>query len=127
MQAYLLPFRRRWKRSVQESGEIFYSLNMLYGLNHRTITAIQEALARHPGIERAIIYGSRAKGSYQTGSDIDFTLIAPALGLRELLGIESQLDELLLPYKIDLSLFHQIENQVLLEHIERVGVIFYEK
>jgi predicted nucleotidyltransferase len=100
---------------------------MEYGLNTHTIKAIQRVLAGSEGIEKAIIYGSRAKGNYRTGSDIDLTLVAPALGLRELLEIENKLDDLLLPYKIDISLQHQIENQELLKHIERVGAIFYEK
>lgn len=100
---------------------------MPYGLNTPTIEAIQEVFAHQTGVEKAIIYGSRAKGNYKTGSDIDLTLVAPALGLRELLEIENELDDLLLPYKIDLSLCHQIENRELLEHIERVGVVFYEK
>ncbi len=100
---------------------------MYYGLNTYTIKAIQGVLAAKEGVERAIIYGSRAKGNYRTGSDIDLVLVAPALGLRELLEIENQLDDLLLPYKIDISLRHQIENQELLEHIDRVGAVFYEK
>lgn len=44
--------------------------------------------------------------------------------MNDLLRIESDLEEPLLTYKIDLSLFHQIENQNLIDHIERVGQVF---
>ncbi len=44
-----------------------------------------------------------------------------------LLSIENQLDDLLLPYSIDLSLLHQITNSDLLDHINRVGALLYEK
>jgi uncharacterized protein len=40
----------------------------------------------------------------------------------ELLKIENEIDDLLLPYKVDLSLFHQIDNPSLIEHIQRVGI-----
>ena len=77
-----------------------------------------------PGVERIILYGSRAKGNFKPGSDIDLTLVAPSLTTTELLEIDRAIDELLLPYKVDLSLWHQIDNADLIEHIKRVGVTF---
>lgn len=100
---------------------------MKYGLKHKTITAIQEVFARYPQIEKVILYGSRAKGTYRKGSDIDLTLIGKDLDLTTLFEIEGTLDDLLLPYKIDLSIYRKIENADLLAHITRVGVVFYER
>ena len=96
------------------------------GLSSKTIGKINAVFARYPSIEQAILYGSRAKGTFRNGSDIDLTLKGDALTHRELSKIEIELDDLLLPYKIDLSLFRQIANPKLIEHIERVGVVFYE-
>ena len=73
-------------------------------------------------MRRVILYGSRAKGCARNNSDIDLTLDAPEMPFRELLAIEGRLDDLLLPWKIDLSLLHQIDNPALRDHIERVGV-----
>ena len=87
---------------------------------------MQAVFARYPQVEQAILYGSRAKGTFRNGSDIDLTLKGDALTHRELGKIDMELDDLLLPYKIDLSLFRQIDNPNLIEHIERVGVVFYE-
>jgi len=97
-----------------------------YGLKIATIAKINEVFAAHPNIEQAILYGSRAKGTFRNGSDIDLTLRGDTLTHRELSRIENELDDLLLPYKIDLSLFRQIDNPKLIGHIERVGVVFYE-
>jgi predicted nucleotidyltransferase len=77
-----------------------------------------------PGIRRVILYGSRAMGTFRPGSDIDLCLEGETLGLTELLALEGRIDDLLLPWKVDLSLRHQIDNPSLLEHIGRVGVDF---
>ena len=100
---------------------------MPYGLKPDAIAKINGVLAAHPEIEQAILYGSRAKGNYRDGSDIDLCLVGETLTLTQLLKIENELDDLLLPNKIDLSLFHALDNTALVDHIHRVGVGFYEK
>jgi len=97
------------------------------GLSAKTIGKINGVFSRYPSIEKAILYGSRAKGTFRNGSDIDLTLKGDDLTHRELSKIEIELDDLLLPYKIDLSLFRQIDNLNLIGHIERVGVVFYHR
>lgn len=100
---------------------------MKYGLKTQTIHAISEVFGMHPQIEVAILYGSRAKGNFRPNSDIDITLKGENLDLTELFKIENELDDLLLPYKIDLSVYFKIKNKDLLDHIDRVGIVFYEK
>lgn len=98
---------------------------MQFGLKPDTIARINGVLAAHPEIEQAVLYGSRAKGNYRAGSDIDLCLKGDALTLTQLLKIENELDDLLLPYKIDLSLHHALDNPELIDHIRRIGVVFY--
>lgn len=100
---------------------------MKYGLTKTTIERIRAVFARFPGVEKAILYGSRAKGNFKTGSDIDLTLIGGALTSDLCSAIASELDDLLLPYTIDLSIFIMLNHTELREHIERVGVVFYER
>jgi predicted nucleotidyltransferase len=100
---------------------------MQYGLKDHTIKVIHEVFSHYPQVEKAIIYGSRAKGNYREGSDIDLTLAGSDIDLTLQFKIENELDDLLLPYKIDLSIFHKIENSELIDHINRVGMVFYEK
>ena len=100
---------------------------MNHGLPSATVARMRAAFDRYPGVEKAVLYGSRAKGNYKPGSDIDLTLVGEGLTSAQLGSIADELDDLLLPYKIDLSLFGQIGSPELRAHIERVGQIFYER
>ena len=100
---------------------------MKFGLKDETVAAINAVFAHFPDIEEVVLYGSRAKGTFKPGSDIDLTIREHGLSLDDLLRLENQLDDLLLPYKIDLSLFRQIQHAAMIEHIQRVGVSFYVK
>ena len=98
-----------------------------FGLTEQTIEKIGGVLAQHPQVEKAVLYGSRAKGNFKNGSDIDLTIQSNGLGYDELLKIMGELDDLLLPYMIDLSILHQLTHQDLIEHIQHVGKVFYER
>jgi uncharacterized protein len=98
---------------------------MKFGLKQDHINRINEIFAQYPLVEQVVIYGSRAKGNYRKESDIDLTLIESRLSFSELMEIENKLDDLLLPYKIDLSQKRKISNPDLVDHINRVGQIFY--
>ena len=100
---------------------------MRYGLSEEGIKSINSIFSKYNQIEKAILYGSRAKGNYKNGSDIDLTLLGKDIDLKLLHKIESELDELLLPYKIDLSIYSHISSNDLIGHIERVGMEFYKK
>lgn len=96
-----------------------------FGLPANAINKLRDVFNGWPEIQRVVLYGSRAKGSYRPGSDIDLTIEADALSLSQLLALENQIDELLLPWMVDLSLKRHIDNPALLDHIHRVGVPFY--
>ncbi|MDR3502213.1 MAG: restriction endonuclease subunit S [Legionella sp.] len=100
---------------------------MRYGLTEETIGKISTVLASHPSIEKAVLFGSRAKGNFKPGSDIDLSLYGETISSKELGEISSELDDLLLPYSIDLSIFKDIDHAKLREHIERVGKVFYQR
>ncbi len=100
---------------------------MKFGLNENTLTSIINCLSNYHNIDSAILYGSRAKGNYKDGSDIDITLKGANLTLNDILKLENEIDDLLLPYKFDISIFHQINNIDLIDHINRVGIEIYSK
>jgi predicted nucleotidyltransferase len=99
---------------------------MEYGLKPEVIHRIQGVFAKYPEIESAILYGSRAKGDYRPGSDIDLTFKGKNINSSLLAKVSNDLDDLLTPYKFDLSSFSHIKNEELLDHISRVGVEFYK-
>lgn len=100
---------------------------MTHGLSAATIERIRGVLNRHPEVEKAILYGSRAKGTHRSGSDIDLALCGASLPHPLLVRIANELDDLLLPYAIDLSLMASLVHPALLDHIQRVGVVLYAK
>jgi len=97
---------------------------MRFGLKEKTIDNIHQVLIRYPQVEQAIIFGSRAKGNFKTGSDIDLALKGQ-LSLTTINKLSNEIDDLLLPYTFDLISLSGINNSELLDHIKRVGVVFY--
>ena len=100
---------------------------MNHGLPAGTVAKIHGVLSRHAEVERAILCGTRAKGNFRPGSDIDLTLVGDGLSERIRAQLDEELDDLLLPYELDLSVLDRITHAELLDHIRRVGVVFYEK
>lgn len=98
-----------------------------FGLPEDAIAAMFAVFSRYPEIDTVVIYGSRAKGNFRPGSDIDLTLEETGMPLARRLQLESDLDDLLLPYKIDLSLRREIEDPALLDHIRRIGTPLYRR
>ena len=100
---------------------------MEFGLSDTTIEKICAVLSSHPSVDKAVLYGSRAKGTFKPGSDIDLSIHGESLTLSELGDIDSELDDLLLPYTFDLLIFNALNHTKLREHIESVGKVFYQK
>ncbi len=100
---------------------------MEFGLSDNTCVTVRNILKQHLAIEKAVIYGSRAKGNYKNGSDIDLTLFGDGLDLKVVSAVAGALDDSSIPYTVDLSMFEKIDNTALREHITRVGKVFYER
>ena len=98
---------------------------MKFGLKEKTLNQITSIFKKFTNIQKALIYGSRAKGNFRNGSDIDIVLVGENLTINDLIKISSLLDDLLLPYTIDLSIYHKIKNPELIKHIDRVGVLIF--
>ena len=99
---------------------------MKFGLDQKTIDRISLVFSGYTEVEQVIIYGSRAKGNYRNGSDIDLTLVGNNLTEQILSSIYSDLDELNTPYLFDVSIFDQLQSPDLVGHITRVGQFFYQ-
>jgi predicted nucleotidyltransferase len=74
------------------------SASTSHGLPAHVVAAIATVLASFPQVEQAILHGSRARGDFRPGSDIDLCLDGNGLTLSLLFKIEHALDNLLLPY-----------------------------
>ncbi|WP_010254825.1 nucleotidyltransferase domain-containing protein [Treponema primitia] len=99
-----------------------------YGLSNRALKTVKDILSKYPGIQSAVLYGSRAKGNYKNGSDIDITLHTDdAFTYKDLLDLKGDFDESDLPHMVDVSNYRTLENENLKDHIRRVGKVLYER
>jgi predicted nucleotidyltransferase len=98
---------------------------MKFGLSLDTIDKINGVFCRYPEIEQVIIYGSRAKGNYREGSDIDITLKGENVNNNTLSKLKMEIDDLNTPYLFDISIFNTLVSNGLIQHIDRVGQILY--
>jgi len=103
------------------------AVNVTCGLNEKTIARIAGVLECFPEVEKALLFGSRAKGTHRPGSDIDLALVGIDLNWRKLGRIDNALDDLLLPYRFSLIEFGSKTDPNVAAHIRRVGKTFYER
>lgn len=100
----------------------------LFGLKEGDIKSIISILQQQPEVEEALIFGSRAKGNYRTGSDVDMAVKGDGINLKLITHISYLLnEETAMPYQFDVLNYHSIRNAGLVEHIDRAGISFYKK
>lgn len=97
-----------------------------WGLKSSVVNNMRAILTRYPQVSMATLYGSRAKGNFKPGSDIDICLDGSELTFRTMLSIANALNALELPQKIDLILRNLVDNPEFLSEIDRTGTVFYQ-
>ena len=102
-------------------------MNLRHGIPAKTVDQIADVLAHFPAVDEAVLFGSRAKGTYKPGSDIDLALIGAALDWRTVGKIYDALDDLLLPYRFSLILFDRNTDPDVAAHIARVGIPLFQR
>jgi len=100
---------------------------MPFGIPANSLTQICAVFEKHTSVQTVILYGSRAKGNFKPGSDIDLTFKGDPLDLITLNRVDNELDDLLLPWMFDLSIYSHIENKDLIDHIDRMGISVYQR
>lgn len=91
------------------------------------IEKLQSLFYKYKEVEKVVIFGSRAKGNYDTFSDVDITLVGLSLDKTLLSNIIFAVDDLLLPYMFDISILHDISNSDVIDHINRRGKVLYDR
>jgi len=97
------------------------------GLRTEILDQLDTLFKSYKEIDAVVLYGSRAKGTFRPGSDIDITIKGDHFEDSLVGKLGEEIDDLLLPYSFDISAWSQIDNPDLLAHIERVGIIIYHK
>ena len=99
----------------------------MFGLDANIVKELTSIFANHKKVDKVILYGSRAKGTFRSGSDVDLTLVGKDVNLKTVYAISDEIEELFLPYRFDISVFEYLDNPDLVEHIRRVGKVFYQR
>ena len=92
------------------------------GLPPKTIQALESVFKQFDAIDKVVLYGSRALGTHRPGSDIDLALFGSEVTPDLIASIASLIDDLLLPYTLDLTAYALIDNDALRDHVNRVGI-----
>lgn len=97
------------------------------GLSERSIRTIKEILEKYSDVREVVLFGSRAKGTFHAGSDVDLAVMNPGISEKTISRILSELEESSLPVRVDLVDFNSIANGAFIDHIRRIGILFYKK
>ena len=97
------------------------------GLKDSYKNAIVGVLSANEHVERAVLFGSRVKQTFRDGSDIDIALFGDSLTLIDNVRLNGSLDELTVPQRVDLVIYHKIDNPSLRRHILQDGIELYKK
>jgi uncharacterized protein len=98
-----------------------------HGLPATTLAKIAGVLERFPEVERAVLFGSRAKGTHKPGSDVDLALGGATLDWRTIGKIYDALDDLLLPHRFSLVVDDAATDPDVAAHIRRVGIVVFQR
>ncbi|MCR4430981.1 MAG: nucleotidyltransferase domain-containing protein [Tepidanaerobacteraceae bacterium] len=101
---------------------------MKFGLREFEIEYIVDAIKKFHEIEKAVIFGSRAKGNYKPGSDVDIAVYGEDITFDTVSALHAMLEEKgPLPYFFDIVDYTHLSHEGLKEHIDRVGEVIFEK
>ena len=100
---------------------------MMYGLSDRDIQTLFEILVKYPEVEEVHVFGSRAKGNFHKGSDIDLVIMNKDVSAKLIQRLLSDFKESTLPYFVDVINYQTTKHSQLKEHIDKVGRLLYRK
>lgn len=100
---------------------------MKFGLKQHNIDDIVSVLEQYPKIDKAYIFGSRAKGNYRPDSDIDISIKGHDITYIDIINLSVKIDDLNIGLSVDIVNYNSIKEPALKEHIDRVGIEFYSR
>lgn len=110
------------KKELVYKVQYLMNKKQIYGLPEKDLESVISIIRNNFKVDEIILFGSRAKGNFEKGSDVDIAIKGKELILNDLLNISIEVDELLLPYNFDILIYNRIEENDLIDHIKRVGI-----
>ena len=97
----------------------------VFGLKEEEEQILKSIFSKYENLNKVVVYGSRAKGTFNERSDVDLVITESNID-RPLIGqIISEINNSNFPYLVDIQDFSTLKNKQLIEHINRVGQVFY--
>ena len=97
------------------------------GLTNEQLEILTQVFKKKPEVEAVKLYGSRAKHTFHERSDIDLVVFGAGIDRFLIAKLLLDLDDSDLPYTVDLQNYQELKNRALIEHIDRVGVVIYQR
>jgi predicted nucleotidyltransferase len=102
--------------------------NLSHGLPERTVDTLAALFRKYAGIQKVILYGSRAAGTQREASDIDISLLTDASFTHQnLIRLYGDLSDSDIPYEVDVSIYDTLNNPDLKKHIRDVGKVLFAR
>lgn len=93
------------------------------GLTDQALSQLQSALGTVKGLEKAVVFGSRATGKHKPNSDLDVALYGDGVGFGAIFDLEDALYDAGFPHELDILLVSIIQDERLKAAIERTAVV----
>lgn len=100
---------------------------MKFGLEQHIIDTFIEVFEGNSKVDKAYVFGSRAKGNFRPDSDIDIVIKGQDLNTDDIIAMSVAFETHGITNKIDLLDYKIIKELALKEHIDRVGIEFYSR
>ena len=95
----------------------------MFGLKDYVVEDIKKVLSKYECLEKAVIFGSRARGDYKKASDIDIAIYAKDLTSTTVNMIRNAFDELDIIYTVDVVDYYKISKEALKRNIDKEGIL----
>jgi predicted nucleotidyltransferase len=96
-----------------------------FGLTERDMQTLVSIFQKYSEVKSVYLFGSRAKGTFKPGSDVDLAVMNEGVSDKTIRAIKAAFEESTLPYSVDVAHLAAIEHRELKEHVSRVGVEIY--
>ena len=97
----------------------------MFGLKDSIIIKMKNVLSKYDEIEKALIFGSRARGNYKKTSDIDIAIFSDNITSTRLNLLRNDFDELDIIYTVDVVDFYKISKEELKNNIINDGIVIF--
>ena len=100
---------------------------MPYGLTYPQLKNIRDALDECAAVKEVVLFGNRIQGDSHDGEELNLALKGEGVSVLTVMDLSESLDQFWFDFKVDLNIYNNINDPILKDRIDRMGVVFYER